>query len=93
MGDATPRAHSDDSTLSTVDRIIHATLALIGEHGFGGVTMSLVAEVAGVARQTLYNHYGDIDSIVAAAIDQHNRESLDLLNAALQVAESPADKI
>jgi len=79
--------------MTTDDRIIQATLTLIGKHGLGAVTMSRVADAAGVARQTLYNHYGDIDSIVAAAIDRHNRESIDLLDAALQVAESPADKI
>ena len=92
MGNTTPGAHPDDSALTTDDRIIHATLTLISERGFGGVTMSLIADVASVARQTLYNHYGDVDSIVAAAIDRHNRASVDLLNAALQEAESPTDK-
>lgn len=92
MGTPTSDDHADDST-TTGDRIIHATLTLIGEHGLGAVTMSRVADAAGVARQTLYNHYGDIDSIVAAAIDRHNRESIDLLEAALQIADSPTDKI
>jgi TetR/AcrR family transcriptional repressor of nem operon len=92
MGDTTTESHPDDS-LTTDDRIIHATLTLIGEHGLGAVTMSRVAATAGVARQTLYNHYSDIDSIVAAAIDRHNRESIDLLEAALRMAASPPDKI
>lgn len=92
MGTTTKGDHPDDS-MTTDDRIIHATLTLISEHGLGAVTMSRVADVAGVARQTLYNHYGDIDSIVAAAIGQHNREGIDLLEAALQIAESPTDKI
>lgn len=78
---------------STEDRIVHASLALIGEHGLGGVTMSQIADGAGVARQTLYNHYGDIDSIVATMIERHNRESIDLLETLLQVAESPVDKL
>jgi AcrR family transcriptional regulator len=93
VGNTASGARPDDSTLTTADRIVHAALTLISERGFGGVTMSLVAEAAGVARQTLYNHYGNVDSIVAAAIDRHNRGSADLLNAGLQVAESPADKI
>ncbi|MFV2000935.1 MAG: TetR/AcrR family transcriptional regulator [Acidimicrobiia bacterium] len=92
MGATTSGGHPDGS-MTTDDRIIHATLTLISKHGLGAVTMSRVADVAGVARQTLYNHYGDIDSIVAAAIDRHNRESIDLLEAALQLAESPTDKI
>lgn len=92
MGTSTPGDHPDGS-MTTDDRIVHATLSLIGEHGLGAVTMSRVADVAGVARQTLYNHYGDVDSIVAAAIDRHNRESIDLLEAGLQIAESPTGKI
>lgn len=92
MGNTTSGDHPGDS-MTINDRIIHATLTLISEHGLGAVTMSRVADTAGVARQTLYNHYDDIDSIVSAAIDQHNRESINLLEAALQLAESPADKI
>ncbi|MEN8040068.1 MAG: TetR/AcrR family transcriptional regulator [Actinomycetota bacterium] len=91
--DATTSSDRLDGSMTTDDRIIHATLTLISEHGLGVVTMSQVADVAGVARQTLYNHYGDINGIAAAAIDRHNRESIDLLEAALQIAESPADKI
>jgi AcrR family transcriptional regulator len=78
---------------STGDRIIHAALVLISEQGLGGVTMSGVADAAGVARQTLYNHYPDVDSIVAAAISQHARESVELLDAAMRVVEGPLDKL
>ena len=78
---------------STEDRIIHASFALISEHGLGSVTMSQIADAAGVARQTLYNHYQDIDSIVAATIKRHNSESIDLLNASLTIAESPQDRL
>jgi AcrR family transcriptional regulator len=92
MGNATSGKAPADS-LSINDRIIHATLTLISEHGLGAVTMSRVADTADVARQTLYNHYNDIDNIVASAIDQHNRESIDLLGATLEMAESPTGKI
>jgi len=93
VGTTTSAVHPDDSAPTIDDRIVHATLALISERGLGGVTMSLVADTARVARQTLYNHYADIDAIVATAIDRHNREGIDQLNAALQVAETPTDKI
>jgi AcrR family transcriptional regulator len=82
-----------DPSPSPEDRIIHASFALIGEHGFGGVTMSQIAETAGVARQTLYNHYADIDSIVAATIKRHNSESIGLLDASLQITNSPIDRL
>jgi AcrR family transcriptional regulator len=78
---------------SSDDRIIGATLALINERGLGGVTMSGIAKAAGVARQTLYNHYSDIDSIVATAISRHNHDSIELLESALAVADSPEDKL
>ena len=92
MGNTTASDHPVES-ISVNDRIIHAALTLINEHGLGAVTMSRVADTAGVARQTLYNHYDDIDNIVATAIDRHNRESIDLLGTALQMAESPTGKI
>ncbi len=55
--------------------------------------MSQIAEAAGVARQTLYNRYGDIESIVAATIERHHHESIDLLETTIGIAESPTDKL
>ncbi len=75
------------------DRILHAALTLIAEDGFGGLTMARIAATADVARQTLYNHYPDVDSIVTAALEQHNRESLQLLESALRVVDDPAGKL
>ena len=80
-------------TASTRDRIVHAALVLISEHGLAGVTMSGVADAAGIARQTLYNHYPDVDSIVAAAISQHAAESVEMLDAAMRVVEGPLDQL
>ncbi len=74
-------------------RIIHAALGLIVEHGIGGVTMSAVARQAGVARQTLYNHYPDIESIVYAAVDAHQRESLDQLSELIRTVDSPSGRL
>ena len=81
------------STPPIDDRIVHASLALINENGLSGVTMSQIAEAAGVARQTLYNRYGDIESIVAATIERHHRESIELLESTIGIAESPTDKL
>lgn len=55
--------------------------------------MSGIAEAAGVARQTLYNHYPNIDTIVATAIAQHNRDSIELLESALAIADSVEGKL
>lgn len=60
----------------TTARITEATFALLAEHGLAGITMSAVASKAGVARQTLYNHFPDVDSILAAAMAEHHHDDL-----------------
>lgn len=78
---------------AAADRIIEAALRLIARDGLGAATMMKIAETAGVARQTLYNHYPDVDSIVVEAISRHNRESMQLLDASLRVVDQPEDKL
>ena len=78
---------------STPDRIIEATLRLMTERGLGGVTMKAIAETAGVARQTLYNHFGDVESIVAQAIEAHRIESLAALRGVLATIEYPLARL
>jgi AcrR family transcriptional regulator len=78
---------------STRERIIEATLRLIADRGFAGVTMKAVAENAGIVRQTLYNHFPDIDSIVGETIEAHQIESLDALRSVLATIESPVARL
>jgi len=53
-------------------RIMDATFELVAEEGLGAVTMTAIAERADVARQTLYNHFNDVEQIVMAGIEQYN---------------------
>jgi AcrR family transcriptional regulator len=55
--------------------------------------MSAVAQAAGVARQTLYNHFPDIDSIVGTVLEGHQAENIDRLTALLATVDSPADRL
>jgi len=77
----------------TQERITEAALTLISERGLSDVTMIDIARTAGIARQTLYNHYPDIGSIVADALNRHGQDSLDRLRSALAVVETATDKI
>ena len=52
-----------------------------------------IARRAGVARQTLYNHYPDIPSIVAAAAIRHNEAAISHLEQALAVVDTPSDTV
>lgn len=75
------------------ERIVEASLGLIAERGLGGVTMTAVAEAAGVSRQTVYNHFEDVDTIVGEAIAAHQAESLGALAAMLSTVGSPSGRI
>jgi len=77
----------------TRNRIVEAALGLMAERGFAGVTMKAVAETAGIARQTLYNHFPDVDSIVAEAIEAHQVENLQALRGVLATIESPVARL
>lgn len=91
-----PQTHGNaagETRLSVRDRISHATLELIAEHGLTAVTMSAVAKRAGIARQTLYNHYPDVDTIIGAVVERHQSDSLSALNAILATMTSPLDQL
>lgn len=78
---------------STQDRIALATLELLADHGFAGITMSAIAANAGVARQTLYNHYPDVESAVFAATRSHQNQSFEMLAAVLETIDSPRGRL
>lgn len=48
------------------DTILDATAALVMEHGRRSVTMSQIAEQAGIGRATLYKYFPDIEAILYA---------------------------
>jgi AcrR family transcriptional regulator len=75
------------------DRIIEATFALITEQGLGSVTMTEIADRAGVARQTLYNHFSDVEQIVVAGIEQYTHTDFAHLVDLLAATETAAAKV
>lgn len=77
----------------TNERIVNAALALIARLGLGGVTMSEIAREAQVSRQTLYNHYPDVETIVSVAVAQHQAESVSRLAGVLATVDSPAGRL
>ncbi len=79
--------------ISANDRILHAAIALMAERGIAGITMSAVASAADVARQTLYNHYGDVESIIYAATASHQEQGFEQLLAILETIDSPSGRL
>ena len=48
------------------DAVLDTTAALVAEHGLRSVTMSQIAEHAGIGRATLYKYFPDVEAILHA---------------------------
>lgn len=69
------------------EAILDTTAALVADGGLRSVTMSQIAEGAGIGRATLYKYFPDVESILVA---WHERQIADHL-AQLSEARSQAD--
>lgn len=56
------------------EAILAATLALLGDHGYRGLTTDRIAAAAGVSKATIYRRWHSKDEVVAAAVDTLARE-------------------
>lgn len=61
--------------------IIEAATRIFLEQGYGQTSMEQIARAAGVAKQTLYNHFGNKEALFRAIITQRCTELLDTLLA------------
>lgn len=61
---------TDHKTRQTA-RIVEAALHVIHKEGMSRVSISKVAAAAGVTRQTVYNYFPDVESIVARVLEDH----------------------
>jgi AcrR family transcriptional regulator len=68
------------------DAVLDATASLVAEHGLLGVTMSAVAERAGVGRATLYKYFPDVEAILLA---WHERQVTDHLRQLATIGDRP----
>jgi AcrR family transcriptional regulator len=66
------------------DAILDTTMALVAEHGRAAVTMSRIAEEAGIGRATLYKYFPDVEAILVAwhqrQVTDHLRQLAELLD-------------
>jgi AcrR family transcriptional regulator len=75
------------------DAALDAVGALVARHGLRGVTMSQVAEDAGIGRATLYKYFPDVDAVLSAWHARQVTAHLDRLAAAADSAADPADRL
>jgi AcrR family transcriptional regulator len=61
------------------DAILDAAAALVAQHGIRAVTMSQIAEHAGIGRATLYKYFSGVEPILIAWHERHVAEHLEHL--------------
>lgn len=87
-----------DTTIEAHRREVHraildSTAALVGQHGLFSVTMSRIAEEAGIGRATLYKYFPDVDSILVAHHHRQMAAHVERLTALRDTAGAPADRL
>jgi AcrR family transcriptional regulator len=89
-----PRKHaSQKRSRATVDALIEATARILVREGFDRASTNRIAEVAGVSVGSLYQYYPGKEALVAAVIDRHNQEIMQVVRGALaEVASQPIEK-
>jgi AcrR family transcriptional regulator len=73
--------------------ILDATADLVAEHGLRAVTMSQVAEEAGIGRATLYKYFSDVETILRAWHERQISAHLDYLTDVREQAGSPGERL
>jgi AcrR family transcriptional regulator len=89
-----PRKHaSQKRSRATVDALIEATARILVREGFDRASTNRIAEVAGVSVGSLYQYYPGKEALVAAVIDRHNQDIMQVVRGALaEVASQPIEK-
>jgi AcrR family transcriptional regulator len=70
------------------EAILETTWALVTERGLMSVTMTQIAEQAGIGRATLYKYFPDVEAILAA---QHERHVASHLEHLAELQNQPGD--
>jgi AcrR family transcriptional regulator len=71
----------------TRGRILDATLETLRTVGFAGATSRAIARAAGVNQALVFYHFGSLDALLLAALDQTSEERLARYRAAVAEAQ------
>ncbi|AVV42039.1 TetR/AcrR family transcriptional regulator [Streptomyces sp. ID05-04B] len=75
------RAPKQDRSRATRQRLLEAAVACLGEHGWAGSTVSVVAERAGVSRGAAQHHFPTREDLFTAAVEYVAEERSTALRA------------
>lgn len=79
----------EESASGVKERILQTASALFYRHGVRAVGVDLVTERAGVAKTSIYRHFGTKDALVAAFLQEEDRDFWSMWDRVSQ--EHPAD--
>ncbi|MET7640426.1 TetR/AcrR family transcriptional regulator [Streptomyces sp. NPDC005438] len=88
-GDARGAEPKQDRSRATRQRLLESAVACLAEHGWGGSTVSVVAEHAGVSRGAAQHHFPTREDLFTAAVEYVAEErSLALRRSTHRLASS-----
>ena len=77
---------SQERSCATVDALIEATARILVREGFDKASTNHIAEQAGVSVGSLYQYFPGKEALVAAVIERHSREIMQVVRGALAKA-------
>ncbi len=87
-----PEGPHNRGLLSKRQAILAAALELFVQRGYAATTLDDVATAAPASRQTVYNHFGDKETLFRAVIDAHLAAAIEVLDeVTLSFPEPPSD--
>ncbi|MCL2430307.1 MAG: TetR/AcrR family transcriptional regulator, partial [Alphaproteobacteria bacterium] len=87
------KSASQKRSRQTVDALLEATARVLVKEGYDRASTNRIAEVAGVSIGSLYQYFPSKEALVAAVIDRHTQETMELARDALiKVAMLPIEE-
>ncbi|MFF0409818.1 TetR/AcrR family transcriptional regulator [Kitasatospora sp. NPDC004745] len=75
------------------ETVLQAAVLLLAERGYGGCTMAAVADRAGIATGSLYQHFANKAELSVELFRRVVTREMDAVNAAVAARETPQDRI
>lgn len=87
------KAATQDRSKATVDAMLSATARVLVKEGYDRASTNKVAEAAGVSIGSLYQYFPSKEALVAAVIERHIGEMMEVVRASLvRVALLPLEE-
>ncbi len=84
---------SQDRSRATVDALVEATARILVRDGFDRASTNRIAALAGVSVGSLYQYFPGKEALVAAVIDRHHQELMQVVRGVLaEVAAQPLEQ-